>query len=186
MKTSITEEELEILHKYESKKLSYDELQELIPYRLNYEEMKTILLSFKNGTSDELCNKFSPIRMMFPNSMTESEEAKLYRELLYEDWHRDHEMIVADFDRYLRYPENIEAIEYVLFNPPDSAKYADGVVRDDFIKNCIWAISHQPEPYNMESLKKLVKSNNQRISEVALYHIHRIDPNLPEIDFPYL
>jgi len=78
---------------YSNYELSKDELLEIFPYVVNYEEYNQLLLNSRSETIFN--NKFSEILFRFPNTLTKDEMTKIYQYFLLENWHHSHEDIIS-------------------------------------------------------------------------------------------
>lgn len=165
----VTEKDWEIFD--ENYEISRDKLFLIFPYRANYEELKQLLLESKTNSIYD--TRFSDILWRFPISMSDNDFMKLLHFFLLENWHRDHETMIATFQNHFNEDkENLKYLMQALSSLPDFYKY-DEDLKYPFIRKIIYAIGAQPEPYNIQALEKISQSEDQEIKELALHQIEK-------------
>jgi len=93
--------------------------------------------------------------------------------LLNLNWHQKHEDIVDFFQKsFNNKQDNINILLLAIDNVPDYLSPDD--FKYPYIRKIIYAIGAQPEPYNIEALKKLTKqTEDQEIKNLALHQIEK-------------
>lgn len=153
---------------YES---SREKLFLIFPYRANYEELKQLLLESKTDSIYD--TRFSDILWRFPISISDNDFMKLLQFFLLENWHRDHETMIATFqDSFNSDKENIVYLMQAFYSLPEFYKY-DEALKYPYIRKIIYAIGAQPEPYNIEALQTISQSEDREIRELALHQIEK-------------
>ncbi len=94
------------------------------------------------------------------------------RKLLGENWHKSHEDIVGLFQtKFHQNTENLGVLLSALKTIPDYLQPED--FKYSYIRKLIYAIGAQPEPWNIESLEALTKSEDEKIRDLAIHQIEK-------------
>ena len=98
----------------------------------------------------------------------------IYRQLLLEDWHIEHEDIVGFFQSYFNKDiENIYILLNALINIPTYLQ-EDEATKYSYIKKIIYAIGAQPQPESLSALGDLAsKTGDEKIKELALHQLEK-------------
>ncbi|GGW49149.1 hypothetical protein [Arenibacter certesii] len=92
--------------------------------------------------------------------------------LISKEWHAENEDIIRLFQNRFNTSEN--NIPYLLNAINNVPKYifenGDNI---SYIKKIMYAIGAQPEPYNIEALEELAKSDDIQIKDLALHQIKK-------------
>lgn len=98
----------------------------------------------------------------------------IYRQLLLEDWHIEHEDIVGLFQSYFNKDiENIYILLNALINIPTYLQ-EDEATKYSYIKKIIYAIGAQPQPESLSALGDLAsKTGDEKIKELALHQLEK-------------
>ena len=98
----------------------------------------------------------------------------IYRKLLLEDWHIEHEDIVVFFQSYFnKNIENIYILLNALINIPTYLQ-EDEATKYSYIKKIIYAIGAQPQPESLTALEKLAsETGDDKIKEFALHQLEK-------------
>ena len=98
----------------------------------------------------------------------------IYRKLLLEDWHIEHEDIVVFFQSYFnKNIENIYILLNALINIPTYLQ-EDEVTKYSYIKKIIYAIGAQPQPESLSALEDLAsETGDEKIKELALHQLKK-------------
>ena len=171
----LTQKDWKILESFKGPIIDTELIFEELNLRVNFEEMKDLLMSMKE--SDHPANRFHTLLLRLPHSMTYEELEELYRFFLLKDFHHDHEYMVGAFQRFFnKNPKNIEVILKIMSDLPAFYRH-DGDIRDPFIRKCMYAIAAQPEPNNIETLVQLTRSKDESIHTYAQYQLEKIAKN---------
>ena len=102
----------------------------------------------------------------------------IYRQLLLEDWHIEHEDIVGFFQSYFNKDiENIYILLNALINIPTYLQ-EDEVTKYSYIKKIIYAIGAQPQPESLSALEDLSsETGDEKIKELALHQLKKKGKN---------
>ena len=166
----LSDYEIDILMKCSAGFLSKEDVQNTIHEKVDYNTFLGLLMDSckeKNGSL------FEAILWCMPNKLTKYEEEKLFKLLLKEQNHFQHENLVTAFQT--DFNSNISNIDE-LCNAINTIP--DYLVPDDFkypyIRKLIYAIGAQPEPYNIEALEKLAnETEDEQIKDLALHQIEK-------------
>jgi hypothetical protein len=166
---NLSEELKEALIKCSAGIITNEQLNDIINYKVNYIEFKELLdLCYK--TNDQ--SLFEAVLWCMPNVMTNPEKELIFSHFIILPNHHDHENIIIAFQN--QFNTNYRNIE-VLLNA--IKKIPEYLQEDDFkysyIRKIIYAIGAQPEPYNIQALEKLSKSEDLQIRELALHQIEK-------------
>lgn len=98
----------------------------------------------------------------------------IYRQLLLEDWHIEHEDIVGLFQSYFNKDiENIYILLNALINIPTYLQ-EDEATKYSYIKKIIYAIGAQPQPESLSALGDLAsETGDEKIKELALHQLEK-------------
>lgn len=98
----------------------------------------------------------------------------IYKQLLSEDWHIEHEDIVGLFQSHFnRDIENIHILLSALINIPAYLQ-EDKATKYSYIKKIIYAIGAQPQPESLSALEKLASETcDKKIKELALHQLKK-------------
>ena len=135
----------------------------------NFDLKISLEIASKNKDEDLLENSFF-VGFLFDLFNVETENILL--NLLLEDWHGKHGDIAGIFQKILNtdkanIPVLLEAINIMpAYLQEEDFKYP-------YIRKLIYAIGAQPEPDNIEALKKLTQSDDEKIKELTLHQIEK-------------
>jgi hypothetical protein len=98
----------------------------------------------------------------------------IYRKLLLEDWHIEHEDIIVFFQLYFNKDiENIYMLLNALINIPTYLQ-EDEATKYSYIKKIIYAIGAQPQPESLSALEKLAsETDDEEIKGLALHQLEK-------------
>lgn len=170
MRSYLSENLYELCALQQLGKISYEVLMEKIGAKLSFEEAKAII----NGLRDDARGgyKLNLLWNLIHSSLNKEEVRQLYLILLKEDWHSEFENIIGGLQNY--YCDDAKVIEpllNIMYNPPK--QYTQEDFYEPFIRKIIYAIGAQPEPYNLETLVLLTKSDNEIIKRLALHQLEK-------------
>ena len=139
-----------------------------------YKEYNFIIHQYNEVISHRDRNTLSYLRMLPLPSENIEEIAIIYRKILSENWHIEHEDIVSLFQSiYNNDKENIHILLSALENIPNYLQ-EDEITKYSYIKKIIYAIRAQPQPESLLALEKLVsETNDKKLKELALHQIDK-------------
>ncbi|MBV7441285.1 hypothetical protein KRX57_07615 [Weeksellaceae bacterium TAE3-ERU29] len=137
-----------------------------------YKECNFIINQYNEVISHRDRDTLSYLRMLPLPTENIEEIAIIYRKILSENWHIEHEDIVSLFQStYNNDKENIHILLNALENIPDYLQ-EDEITKYSYIKKIIYAIGAQPQPESLLALEKLAsETNDNKIKELALHQI---------------
>jgi hypothetical protein len=168
----LTDHEWEILNSFKSNTINREEIFEKIQIEVSEAQKRELLLELKGQI--DCVDKFSIILHKLPHRMSDIEYAEFCRFFINESWHREHEYFISVLGgAWLpKSKANIDSLIYIMNNLPEFYRHDDDL-KYPFIRKCIYAIGAQPEPYNIEALEGLAKSEDEQIRELALHQIEK-------------
>ena len=162
--------EIDVLMKCSAGFLSKEDVQNAIPDKVDYNTLLGLLMDSCKEKNNSL---FEAILWWMPNKLVKNEEEKLFKLLLKERNHFQHENLATAFQMdFHSNISNIDELRNAINTIPDY------LIPDDFkypyIRKLIYAIGAQPEPYNIEALEKLAnETEDEQIRELALHQIEK-------------
>lgn len=161
--------EIDVLMKCSAGFLSKEDVQNAIPIKVDYNSLLGLLM---DSCKEKNSSLFEAILWCIPKKLTKYEEEKLFRLLLQEQNHYQHENLATAFQTdFNSNVSNIDALCSAINSVPDYLSPDD--FRYPYIRKIIYAIGAQPEPYNMEALEQLSKSPDEKLRELALHQIEK-------------
>jgi len=159
--------EKDIIFKYAIREYTKDDLHRLIP---------------KYYGDDNLISRYSEViktrdseGLQFLNMLPKNDVRKfelIDKDLLLSDWHTTHEDLVGVFHFiFNNNKESIDVLLKALRNIPQYLQHED--FKYPYVKKLIYAIGAQPEPYNIEALEQLAKSEDEKIRELSLCQVEK-------------
>lgn len=161
--------QIDVLMKCSAGFLSKEDVQNVLPIKVDYNSFLELLM---DSCKKENSSLFEAILWCMPNKLVKNEEEKLFRLLLKEQNHFQHENLVTAFQtNFNSNVNNIDALCSAIntvpnYLSPDDFKYP-------YIRKIIYAIGAQPEPENIKALKELAKSKDEKIRDLATHQIEK-------------
>ncbi len=161
-----------IMHQYYvSQEISdIDELKTVLNNIIDKSEFDKLLSEGLNLKDGELMGDI--IYIGFLTHKFNIKHKRYFSKLLLSQWHKCHEDIASLFQNLFNndktnIPIIIQAILHVPFYlQEDDFKYP-------YIRKLIYAIGAQPEPFNLEALEELARSEDEKIKDLALHQIEK-------------
>lgn len=158
----------EMMDLYWNDKISKEDMHSSYRDRVTKADLKTSLEIAANTKDGDLLDNSFFVGFLFDLFDKSTEDILL--ELILEDWHRKHEDIAGIFQKTCNANKaNITVLLKAINKIPGYLQEED--LTYPYIRKLIYAIGAQPEPDNMEALKKLTQSVDEEIKELALYQI---------------
>ena len=169
----MTEKDKELKIQLCERKITIDEFKS----RTSFKATKNQLYILLKETEDK-CNQyndnafFDAIFWKLPREISKDEKVELYRNFILKSYHHEHEDIAGAFQAFFHDDkENITVLLSAINQIPNYLQDED--LKYPYIRKIIYAIGAQPEPYNIQALEELVKSNDIKINELALHQIEK-------------
>jgi hypothetical protein len=165
--------DLELINKLCKWELGKDDFMAKTSFRADIEQLTYLLDNTKDRVTEYNNNQyFDIIFWTLPKNLSYKNEIKIFQKYLLKKWHHEHEEIVGYFQRFFNNEEKsisvlLKAIEQI----PEYLNYED--LKYPYIRKIIYAIGAQPEPYNIQTLEQLSKSENEQIRDLALHQIEK-------------
>jgi len=108
-----------------------------------------------------------------PKNLNYTEKDILFKKYIsINEGHHEHEEMLSYFHRNFINPiGNIDILTKLIEQPPHYF-FAEGR-QMVFIDKCIFTIAQQPQPFNLEALEELAKSEDEKIKDLALHQIEK-------------
>ena len=163
----MNQKEKDIILKYAMDEISISELSISLPQYLGD---KKIIARYREAIQEKNADSIIYLAMLPKKNLNSLIEIE--RNLLLQNWHSTHEDIAQLFQK--RFNNNKVNIDYLLKAIKNIPEY----LRQDnfkypYIRQLIYAIGAQPEPYNFEALEELARSEDEKIKDLALHQIEK-------------
>jgi len=142
-------------------------------FKADFEQLDFLLENSKDKVNEYGYHQcFLELIWTLPTKVSKKEETLINRKYLLENWHNSHEGIVQSFQ--LDFNDDVENIPILLQAMKQVPKYIEKIDSYPYIRKIIYAIGAQPEPYNLDALKKIVtETQDETIKELALHQIDK-------------
>ncbi len=160
----------EMMDLFWNDKISKENMLSSYRDRVTNADLKTSLeIAGKTKDEDLLDNSFF-VGFLF--DLFDVETGYILLDLILGNWHRKHEDIAGIFQNNLNTDKaNIPVLWEAINTIPAYLQEED--FKYPYLRKLIYAIGAQPEPDNMEALKKLTQSGDEKIKELALHQIEK-------------
>ncbi|WP_106625602.1 hypothetical protein [Bacteroides sp. Marseille-P3684] len=165
----MTESEKNIILDFVSSKIPLDDFYQKMP---QYKNEDYIIKNYNEIISNRDCDALCYLRLVPIRNIKSFEN--VYKKLLLEDWHIEHEDIVGSFQWHFN--KNVANISLLLEALIKIPKYLqeDVVTKYSYIKKIIYAIGAQPQPESLSALEKLAaETSDEKIKELALHQLEK-------------
>jgi hypothetical protein len=164
----LTQNEIDILSLSVVRNISIQELQERFPFKPTIEEVR-YYLDQSLGAQPE--PDFETLWELTYLVDKESDKV-LHREYLLREGHYQHENMARAFQTYFN--EDAASILILVKAISQVPAYLDDSDSTyPYIRKLIYAIGAQPEPYNLQALEELGKSEDKEIKDLALHQLEK-------------
>jgi hypothetical protein len=165
--------DLELIGKLCRWEISKEEFLSQTSFKASDEQWRYLLNGTKNKVNESGYNQyFDVIFLKLPTSISKIDKIDIFKTYLLVNWHHEHEEIVGVFQSFFH--NDIDNISVLLQAMKQIPQYIEEIDSYPYIRKIIYAIGAQPEPYNIETLKKIInETQDETIKGLALHQVDK-------------